>query len=185
MVTSTWCHLQLLIYRSVQLGVYWGLLAVRRPLEAALAPCAPSWACWMRWHSLRFWARTSALMILSTTRMGNQPRSPSCNLSPKIHPEEKQRHMQCMFREREKQEGNVTKKIQISDGRKWHHIEDTLIKIKVLNDDIEESFLAAWLHRGTIVNLLSCEKNTLDYKNRNKQFVYEPLSEDNYFMALL
>lgn len=36
------CHFLLLIYKSVQVGVYWGLLAGRRPLEAALAPCAPS-----------------------------------------------------------------------------------------------------------------------------------------------
>lgn len=85
------CHFLLLIYRSVQVGVYWGLLAGRRPLEAALAPCAPSCACWIRWHSFRFWARTSALKIFSTTRVGNQPRSPSCNLSPKIQPEGERR----------------------------------------------------------------------------------------------
>ncbi len=94
------CYFLLLIYRSVQVGVYWGVFVARRPLEAALAPWAPSWACWIRWHSLRFWARTSALMIFSTTRVGNQPRSPSCNLSPKIQPEGERDDMPRTFREK-------------------------------------------------------------------------------------
>lgn len=66
-------------------------LGVRLPtltpiLAPGCGPPPPSWACWILKASLRFWARTSLLWISSTTRLGNQPLSPSWSLSPIIQP---------------------------------------------------------------------------------------------------
>lgn len=76
---------------SIQELEWLEILPVRLPaLIPLLAPvCAappPSWACWILKASLRFWARSSLLWISSTTRLGNQPLSPSWSLSPIIQP---------------------------------------------------------------------------------------------------
>lgn len=62
-------------------------LAALTPLLAPVCRAPPvSWACWILKASLRFWVRTSLLWISSTTRLGNQPLSPSWSLSPIIQP---------------------------------------------------------------------------------------------------
>lgn len=76
---------------SIQELEWLEILPVRLPaLIPFLAPvCAappPSWACRILKASLRFWARSSLLWISSTTRLGNQPLSPSWSLSPIIQP---------------------------------------------------------------------------------------------------
>lgn len=56
------------------------------PLDPVCGPPPPSWACWILKISRRFWVRISLLWISSTTRLGNQPLSPSWSLSPIIQP---------------------------------------------------------------------------------------------------
>ena len=62
------------------------LPALKPLLAPGCGPPPPSWACWILKASRRFWARTSLLWISSTTRLGNQPLSPSWSLSPIIQP---------------------------------------------------------------------------------------------------
>lgn len=55
---------------------------------------------WILKTSFRFWALTSLFWISSTTRVGNQPRSLSCSLSPIIQPGAHDKHLMRIFKER-------------------------------------------------------------------------------------
>lgn len=68
-----------------KLETFGGRLPPLRPVLTAAAD-PPILAWWILKTSFRFWALTSLFWISSTTRVGNQPRSLSCSLSPIIQP---------------------------------------------------------------------------------------------------